>query len=94
MIARWEGQDLILEIYCQPNAKQNTFLGLHGDHIKIKIAAPALDNQANIQAQNWLAKEFNITKKDVTLLHGKQSRYKVFRIHQPQQIPEWINPFV
>jgi hypothetical protein len=36
-----------------PNARKSEVVGLHGDTIKVKIAAPALDGQANEALIFW-----------------------------------------
>ena len=38
---------LILNLYCQPGAKQTRVVGLHNGALKISLKAPALENKAN-----------------------------------------------
>ncbi|MDH3286444.1 MAG: DUF167 family protein [Betaproteobacteria bacterium] len=42
-----ERRRLILTMHVQPGARNNQLVGLHGDALKVKIAAPATDNKAN-----------------------------------------------
>lgn len=85
---------LTLWLYVQPNATKTAFAGQHEERIKIKIAARAVDNQANITLIKWLALQFGVSAKYVTLAQGEHSRYKKVLIYAPQTFPEtwpWIN---
>ena len=82
--------ELILNLYIQPNARQDKVVGLYNNRIKVQIAAPAVDNKANVHLQAWLAKEFSVAKSAVTLLKGEHSRQKTFRILNPKKMPAWV----
>ena len=70
----------ILRFHVVPNTKSDEVVGEHGDAIKIKLRAPAVEGQANAALRCFLAKEFNIPKSAIILEHGQQSRHKVIRI--------------
>src|SRR6185437_12849927 len=42
-----DGRRLILSLYIQPGAKRTEAVGLHGDALKIKLAAPPVEGAAN-----------------------------------------------
>ena len=63
-------------VYLQPNAKISEVSGKHGDHIKIKIKAPAIDGKANAALIAFLAEKLQIPKSSVTIVAGKKSRLK------------------
>jgi hypothetical protein len=88
---QWDDQDLLLHVYLQPNAKKNELVGLHGDQLKIRITAPAVENKANKQLIKFLAKMFAVSASRVTLLKGEHSRIKSLRISQPAKLPEIFN---
>ncbi len=69
-----------LALHCQPGARQTRVCGLHGDRLKIALAAPAVDNQANQFLLRWLADHFGVPKDHVTLLSGQTSRQKRVRL--------------
>jgi uncharacterized protein (TIGR00251 family) len=71
---------LVLAIHAQPGAKQTEVLGLHGDALKVRVAAPALEDRANDALIAFLAERFNVPKKNVTLLSGHKARAKRFAI--------------
>ncbi|WP_339080359.1 DUF167 family protein [Pseudomonas sp. TMP9] len=84
---RWDGADLILECHLQPKASRAEFAGLHGDRVKIRLTAPPVDGKANAQLLAFLANAFAVSKSQVSLESGQQSRQKRVRIKQPQILP-------
>lgn len=82
-----EGDDLLLRVHARPGAKQSAFVGLHGDALKIRLAAPAQDGRANDELRRFLAEEFSVTQAAVVLLGGETSRSKRLRIVGPQVCP-------
>jgi hypothetical protein len=84
---RWDGEDLILDCHLQPKASKDEFAGLHGERIKIRLTAPPVDGKANAQLLAFLAAAFAVSKSQVSLESGQQSRQKRVRIRQPRQLP-------
>jgi hypothetical protein len=70
----------ILRFHVVPNAKSDEVVGEHGDAIKIKLRAPAVEGKANAALRCFLAVELNIPKSAIILEHGQRSRHKVIRI--------------
>ncbi len=75
-----ESDGICLSLHCQPGARQTRVCGLHGDRLKIALAAPAVDNQANQFLVRWLADHFGIPKDRVLLIAGQASRQKRVRL--------------
>jgi len=71
---------LTLSLHVQPGAKRTEFAGLHGDALKVRLAAPPVDGKANVCLQSFLAKFLEVPKSAVRLLAGESSRQKVVRI--------------
>src|SRR6476620_8714555 len=46
---------LRLSVYVQPNARRTAIVGLHGEDLKVSIAAPAVDNKANLAVIAFVA---------------------------------------
>ncbi len=67
---------LIFAIYLQPNAKVMKVVGLYNGHLKIKVAAAAVDNQANTALRTMIAQWLGVKLRQVDCLTGRQSRYK------------------
>lgn len=69
-----------LSLHVQPGAKRTEFAGLHGEALKIRLAAPPVDGKANACLLAFLAKFLGVPKSAVTLLVGDSARQKVVRI--------------
>lgn len=73
-------QGLTLTLHVQPNARRTEISGLHAEALKIKIAAAAVDGQANTRLLEFLAKTFSVPLRNVRLKQGEHSRHKVVEI--------------
>jgi len=69
-----------LRLRIVPNARRSEVAGPHGNAIKIKIAAPALEGRANEELVEFLAAVLGLPRRDVTLVGGEKSRDKVVAI--------------
>lgn len=78
---------LLLRLYTQPKAHRDSFIGLHGDELKVAITAPPVDGKANSHLITFLAKQFRVPKSQVVLVKGDTSRHKQIKIIDPRQIP-------
>jgi len=67
---------VILELHVQPGASRSEFAGKHGERIKVRIAAPAVDDKANAALIEFLAQHYNVPKRSVRILSGLKSRQK------------------
>ncbi len=63
---QWQEDSLIITCHLQPKASKTEVVGLHGDALKIRIKAPPVDGKANLELIRFLAKEFDVSKRDVT----------------------------
>jgi len=71
---------LSLCVHVQPNARRSEAMGLHGGALKVKIAAPAVDNKANAELIDFLSKSLGIPKSAIVVRRGATSRRKVVEI--------------
>jgi uncharacterized protein (TIGR00251 family) len=69
-----------IPVHISPNAKTDTVVGAHGDAIKIKLRAPAVEGKANTALCRFLAEKLSIPQRAVILEHGERSRDKMIRI--------------
>lgn len=65
-----------LRIYCQPRASKTKIVGRHGDAIKVRLAAPPVDGEANVELCQFLARHFGVLRQNVQILSGKGARQK------------------
>jgi len=71
---------VILTLHIQPGAKKTEITGLHGDALKIRLAAPPVDGKANAALIAFLAKACGVSKSSVELVSGDTSRAKRVRV--------------
>lgn len=73
-IERSEGVEI--RIHIQPRASKTEVVGLHGEALKIRIAAPPVDGQANAELYRFLARQFGVPQQSVQVISGASSRQK------------------
>ena len=64
----------------QPGAKTTSAIGEHGGRLKLKIAAPPVDNKANVHLLAWLAAQLGVPKSALRLVRGEASRQKTVAV--------------
>jgi uncharacterized protein len=69
-----------LTLHIQPGAKKTEFAGLHGDALKIRLAAPPVDGKANDALIKFIAETLRLPKSAVNLKSGQSSRRKVLEV--------------
>ena len=70
----------MISIHAQPGAKRTEVAGLHGDALKVRVAAPALEDRANEALIAFIAEKLGVAKRNVALVSGARSREKRFEI--------------
>jgi len=60
----------------QPGASRTEFAGRHGERIKVRLAARALDGKANQALVEFLAQHYKVPKRNVRIESGLKSRQK------------------
>jgi uncharacterized protein (TIGR00251 family) len=71
---------LVLSLHIQPGARKSGVAGPHGDALKIRIAAPAVDNQANAALIDFLSDALDIPRSAIAIRRGAASRRKAVEI--------------
>jgi uncharacterized protein (TIGR00251 family) len=69
-----------LRFHIVPNAKQNKVMGEHGDAVKVKLRATAVEGKANAALRSFLAEELKISERSILLERGQKSREKIIHI--------------
>jgi hypothetical protein len=69
-----------IRVHIIPNAKVDKVVGEHGDAIRIKLRAPAVEGKANAALRRFLAEKLSIPQRAILLARGEKSRHKVIRI--------------
>ena len=67
---------VLLSLHVQPGAKRSEIVGIHGEALKIRLAAPPVDGKANACLVNFLAEVLALPKSGISLVSGQSSRSK------------------
>jgi len=70
----------ILTVHVQPNASHTACVGVHGNALKIRIAAPPVDGAANKELIRFLASELALPVSSVQIESGAGGRQKRVRL--------------
>jgi len=65
-----------LRLHVQPGASRTGIAGLHGDALKIRVAAPPADGRANRELLDYLAECLGVARNRIELIKGGSSRRK------------------
>ncbi len=66
----------VLTLHVQPGAAKSELAGVHGDALKLRISARAVEGAANAAVIEFLAGWLTLAKRDIRLLRGEKSRRK------------------
>jgi uncharacterized protein (TIGR00251 family) len=78
-----------LEVYVQPRATRSGIAGMHDGRLNIRIAAPAVDNAANLELIGFLAGHCGVPRRQVRIIGGATSRRKLVEIEGVSELPPW-----
>jgi uncharacterized protein (TIGR00251 family) len=67
-------------VHVQPRASRTELAGLHGDALKVRLAAPPVDGAANEALVIFLSERFAVPRRTVRIVSGAQSRAKTVEI--------------
>lgn len=82
------GGSLLITLHVQPGARRTEVAGLHGDALKIRLAAPPVEGKANAKLVEFLAESFAVPARAVRVVRGEKSREKVVEIAGSSLGPE------
>ena len=77
-----------IAVHVQPGAKRSSVAGLHGDRLKLRIAAPPTEGRANAAVIAFVAERLGVPRAQVSIVRGERSRDKVIEISVPDCDPE------
>lgn len=64
----------------QPRASRTGIAGIHGEALRIALAAPPIDGRANDELLDYFANLFSVSRSAVHILAGGNARNKIVRI--------------
>ena len=77
---RQSGADIEVPLHVQPRARRTQIAGLHDGILKVKIAAPPVDDAANRAIVEFFSVMLDQPKSRLHITSGEKSRNKVLRI--------------
>lgn len=66
----------ILTVHLQPKASTTECVGIYGNALKIRVAAPPVDGAANDELIRFLARRLSIPSTSVQIQFGASGRHK------------------
>ena len=78
-LVRADGDAIVLTVHVQPRAGRTAVVGRHGDAMKLRVAAPPVDDRANEAATTLLGEILDVAPSQIELVSGARSRVKRFR---------------
>jgi uncharacterized protein (TIGR00251 family) len=66
-----------LQLHVQPRASRTEVAGPHGGALRIRLAAPPVDGEANAELVAFLARRLRVPRAAVTIVRGGTGRRKV-----------------
>ena len=70
----------LVSVHAQPGAKRTEVAGLHGDSLKVRLAAPPVEGKANAALVKFVAGALGVPKRLVSVAKGETSREKVLLV--------------
>jgi len=75
-IARDSERGALLTVHVQPGSSRTECVGIHGDAIKIRLAARPIDGAANDELIRFIADRCGVPRANVRIRTGEQARRK------------------
>lgn len=75
-----DGDGIRLLVRVQPRASRTELAGLHGDALRIRLAAPPVDGAANAELCRFLARSLGVPTRAVEIISGTTGRQKRVRV--------------
>jgi len=77
---RDEAGGAVLELLVQPRASRTRVVGEHDGRLKVQLAAPPVEGEANRALVEFLAGELGVRRADVAVVRGEAGRRKTVRV--------------
>lgn len=66
-----------IALYCQPGSQISEVSGVHGDRIRIRLAARAVEGEANRALIDFLSSRLDVRRQDLRIVSGEHGRFKL-----------------
>ncbi|HET9598588.1 MAG TPA: DUF167 domain-containing protein [Anaeromyxobacteraceae bacterium] len=72
-----------LDLVVQPRASRTRVVGEHDGRLKLQLAAPPVDGEANAALVAFLAEALGVRRAEVAIVRGETGRRKTVRVAGP-----------
>ncbi len=83
----WDGDTLVVNILGEPAAKRDAIGKTKGHQLQVRVTATPVAGRATDHMVKFLAEEFGVPAKAITVVFGRFNVNKQLRIHSPSKIP-------
>ena len=74
-------QDTVrFDVTVVPRSSRSRIVGVHGSRLKVALAAPPVDGEANRELCATLAKALSVPLRAVQITHGEHSKHKTVQV--------------
>lgn len=88
----WDGDVLVVNILGTPSSKRDAIGKPKGNQLKVSVTAAPNFGKATDHMVRFLAREFEVSAKDIEVVFGQFNVNKQLRIKNPQKLPSTIIP--
>jgi uncharacterized protein (TIGR00251 family) len=78
--ARDAAAGVMLELLVQPRASRSRVVAEHDGRLKVQLAAPPVDGEANAALVEFLAGALRVRKSEVRIVRGETGRRKTIQV--------------
>lgn len=71
---------MIIRVRVIPNAEHSEVMGRVGSIVRVRVASPAVEGEANTELVEFLAEFFGVKKSGVSILRGEKGKEKTVQI--------------
>ncbi len=89
---------VVVHVHVLPRSGRTEIVGLHGDALKVRVAAPPVDGRATDAARLAVAAALGVAPSTVTVVSGERSRLKRLRVagleaaEAERRLAPWLGP--
>ncbi|MCB9732774.1 MAG: DUF167 domain-containing protein [Deltaproteobacteria bacterium] len=67
-------------LHVSPRASRTRVVGLHDGRVKLQVAAPPVDGEANAEVERFLARALDVPRDRVAIVAGATGKRKAVRV--------------
>ncbi|HDM76431.1 MAG TPA: YggU family protein [Deltaproteobacteria bacterium] len=80
VLSRTQSGTILLQVLVQPRASRDEVVGVHGNHLKIRLTSPPVEGAANKNLVRLLSKKLKVPAGKINIRKGLRGRQKLVEI--------------